>query len=191
MEDRNTYEKYTKKTIEMYESLLKFRDELVVTKDNRKKLKGLTKNYKDNWDRHVRARGIIGSDLDKRFKSVQKQIEVILYDISINESELGEVRTLVTILDELDSSEIKLKTLIKDILNSVTKELDGVRTNIENKVKISEIIQIEKRNCNERLLKDMSLECISRANRLQDYFNRVVDAVEILEELNGKEYKHN
>lgn len=183
MKDRN---QYTKQTIEMYESLLKFKDEISITKDNRKKFKGRAKSYKDNWDKHVRAKGIVGSDIDKKFQSALKQSEVKLLETNLNKLKLKDTRNLIYALDEIDNSEVRLKNVIEDTLNDITKKLDEIRINIEKKVSISELIEIEKRNSNERLLKDMSLECMNRANRLQEYFNRVVDAVEILEELNEK-----
>lgn len=181
-------DRYTKKTIEMHESLLKFKDELSnidITNDNRKRLKGLAKSYSDNWDKHTRAKGIINSDLDVKFKSVLKQIEFILSDRTLNESKIKDIRSLIYVLDEIDNSQHKLNTLIKDTLADITRELDNIRINTESKVNISEIIDIEI-NSDETLIKDISIECVNRANRLQDCFNRFVDAVDILEELSSK-----
>lgn len=179
-------DRYTKKTIEMYESLLKFKDEISINKDNRKRFKGITKSYKNNWDKHSKARGIVGSDIDKKFQSVLKQIEVKLSNTNLNKLELKDTKSLVYVLDEIENSEVKLKNIIKDTLSNITRELDSIRVKVEHKVNISEIMEIEKRNSNERLLKDMSLECLKRADRLQGDFNRAVDAVDILEELNVK-----
>lgn len=186
----NYNNQYAKKTIEMYESLLKFRDELSnseINKNNRKMFRGKTKSYKDNWDKHVKAKGITNSEIDKDFNSVIKTIEDLLSDIGIKEVELKEVelrnvRTLITVLDELDSSESKVKSIINNTFESIADELEEVRINIEPKVKLDEIREIEK-NSKERLLKGMSVECINRANRLKKYFNRAVYVVNLLEEL--------
>lgn len=182
---------YIKQTLNLYDNVMALKeiiDSHCINEKDIKHLKGRVKTINHNWDKHTQAKNITGTPLDKEVRKILKEIKSKLNLDSTNlitfEVEKNDVRFIAKAMDELDIHVKELNRILDSDIENLINLLDGLRIDVETDVASvkSRIERITEEYPN-GLVKELAEDYINDCKCLQMKFNRILDGIEILDEV--------
>lgn len=178
---------YSEKTTKIYNKLIDLKTEVENKEDleiSKSIYRSKLKAFKHDWDKHVTSKKLYSSNVNIEVKSIIDKLNDKLDRVS---DEL--IKDGITIFKSITYVEeviAEMNEFIEKDLSRTIDKMESIRVKAEKNISMKTIQELKSKYISQKdskLLIGLCRENILRARELEVKFNRIIDGLEILEEI--------